>query len=670
MCNDYGLVIAWVKSPTGTIPDEVIAQVNENNHTMSTGIFTVNGFFNSKDIRQGLFYTKYLGPLESGTYNITIHVKKGTQIFSSATIPSNINKSLTLAELYKSSVAVRLDQNKYLFTVNLNGHEYKCIQNMIITINGTNYTMVRDKVFGSAMKTISSEGILNQLEGDFYYLHEFPKVNDIQNVEFNFTVVYADGTLFFSGDEVNLYPEEEISILNTAQNTIYYSENITKEIKIRYYDGLNRPLQGLILNLNGTNISLSTEPEMAELMDTPANSFKKPIYSNRTLMSKIGEWINPKSVALEYGKYYNISIWYSNGTWINVPLVSEWMPEKPTDITEPIIAYQNLEAKVNGTHCWVSGKIKVSSFWQGFSISGGNIPITLTTGETSSIGTASAENPLDVDYSDGKFFDFNITLWNSPRFYWGNVLLNLSFYYGNATIGYGYEFNKVYNSITIERLPPIDAKYGTYVAPTKSLIYNVYIKEKTCCGMTTIKNQTEIYDYVAFERAFNGDKIVFNKTYIFDSNVLNRNNQNITFENNSKQIHIGGGPLYYFNDPIISTSVLATLEETINAFPVSTAEKAKVTKDFLTSLTTITYETKDGDLSFKMKTVYDEKGLLRSRSYQQFLGDTLIYESVTELQMSLMERILEDYLMVLIIGGASLIGIVVVITIIVKKRKA
>ena len=668
-CNDYGMVYGWVKSSTDTIPDEVIAQVNENNYTMTIGIFTPDGMPNPKDIRQGFFYTKYLGSLESGSYNITIHARKGTQIFSSGMTPSILNKSLTLEDLPTNNEYVRLDHRKYLFTLDLLGSEYRCIQSVIITINGTNYTMIRDKEFGSAMQTLLTEGLWNDLSGDFFFIHEFPKIDFYQEVEYNFTVVYADGSLFLTGHIIKLYADEEFSTLLVNDEVTYNSDFITVVLEPRYYDGLNRPLQGLILNLNGTNITLSTEPDSAEFMDTPVNSFKKPIYSHRTSL-RLGEWIKPFTVDLEYGKYYNISFWYSNGTWIELPFLSEWTINKPLTVDPPNIEYQNLEAKTNGTHYWVSGIIKVTSYWPGFGISPNYIPFSLTTGETSTIDEALAQDPMDNDYSNGKSFEFNTTLWITPRFYWGNVLLKLSFFYGNATIGYGYEFNKAQDSINIERTPKPETKYGTYTTPTKSLIYNVYIKEKTCCGNMIIKNQTEIYDYVAFEKIFDGDRIIYNKTYIFDSKVLNRINQNITFINKSKQLHLDGGWMYYLGDPIISTSVLATIADDINGFPVSTVEKAKVSKDTITSLTTISYETKDGELSLKLKLVYDEKGVLRLSSLQRYLGEALIYESVLELEMSLMDTIMEDYLMVIIIGGVALIGVIAVITITIKKRKA
>ncbi len=670
-CNDIAWIYANVESSTNTVPDQVIGQINDTNYTLTAPLFLPTGMLNNKQFKQGIIYVKNVGTLAPGQYNLTIHAIKGTQTFSSSVIPVIINSTLYIDNGFAFDDLIRLDHYKYLFTLETYNIESKCISSVIVTINGTNYTMIRDEVFHYANQDLETDGILAEsFFSQFFYIHEFPKVQTNQQIQYNFTIVFSDQTKFVSGDSIKIFKETEVSTLTpNIADYRYELDGIYLTLRPFYFDGMNRPLQGLILNLNGTNITLDHQPHMAEFMDTIVNIFRKPVYAfYDDFDDPMGERIKDYVFKVEYGKYYNVSIWYNNGSWINVPVFDLMIPSQSTDITEPVIEYQNLESRINGTHCWVSGKIKVTSYWPGFNIAGSSFMISITTGEIRTATMATQTDPSDTNYADGKFFQFNETLWTRGNPYWGNIILNYSFYYGNASIGYGYEFNRYFGSTTIERVTPEMA--GSYILPGKPLIYKVYEKQKSCCGTLTLKNQTEIYNMVAFEKAFRGDRIVFNKTYIFDSVGMNRYNINATVVNASKQLIISGGASLYLGDPVIATNALSALGDSVNSFPIDTATKAKISKDFLTSLTTVYYEEKFGDITVKIKFVYDEKGVLRLGSLQQVLRETIIHEIVMELQLSAMDMIMEDYLLVIIVGAVALVGIVVITRVIIKKRKA
>ncbi len=671
-CYNSGFLYAIVSSVTNTIPDQVIGQINDTNYTLTAPLFLPTGILNNKQFRGGIYYFKNIGSLAVGKYNTTFYVKKGDQTWASAPTIVEINATKYIQSGFVIDDLIRLDHYKYLFSLRLINTEAKCLSQAIVTINGTNYTMIRDEAFGSTTSELAIEGLVDiAITGQFFYIHEFPKVESTQEIEYNFTLVFEDQTKFVSGNTIKIYKEIELSQINLAGWDLQYlSDKYKATMNLRYFDGKNRPLEGLILSINGTNTTISHRPHGAEYMDTVVNGFKNPVYASYDFLDNpLGEKLEDIDLLLDYGKTYSVSVWFNNGSWNEkVIFSSATIPNKPQDITEPIIEYQNLESGMNGTDCWVSGKIKVYSSWPGFSLMASSFAVDATTGETWTSGVATQEDPSDTNYADGKFFKFNITLWSTPKDYWGNVMINYSFYYGNSTIGYGYEFNRYFGSTTIERVTP--EKAGKYITPEKPLVYSVYTIEKSCCGTLTTKNQTEIYNMVAFEKAFRGDRIIYNKTYIFNSIVLNRNNINLTAVNDSKQLIITGGPSLYLGVPVISTDVFENLSNAVNGFPFESATKAKISKDFFTSLTTIDYEDKLDNLTVKIKYVYDEKGVLRLASVQNILGDIVVYESVMELQMTLMDKIMEDYLVVIIIGGVALIGIVVIVTVIIKKRKA
>src|SRR6056297_2960068 len=142
-CNDFMIAKVSVNSPTDSIPTEVKAEINGVNHTMTAPLYDISGSLNAKNFSDGIKYYYVIDTPTVGDYNLTIHAGNSSGYVASSKLEEYYNKTLALDTLWSNGTGEvnQLDQYEYLFQLSTSLDDYECIEEVVVNINETSYTM-------------------------------------------------------------------------------------------------------------------------------------------------------------------------------------------------------------------------------------------------------------------------------------------------------------------------------------------------------------------------------------------------------------------------------------------------------------------------------------------------------------------------------------------------
>ena len=247
-CNNFMLAWADVSSPSESIPGEVKAEINGQNVSMTPTLFLMTGDLNNKDISEGIRYYSYVDNPSVGEYNLTIHAGNSSGYVGSSMLQIEYNKTMAIENLASNGTGdyMMLGQFQILFTLDVNDYleEILCINKTILTINGTDYTMIEDDT---------------DLFDKYKYIMDFGSMDYDRLYNVNFTIVDDEENEYFvQGGPITLNKPVDESSLSFAGNSGEENEKYDLEFSVMYTDGLNNTPEFKI-SLNGTNQTVSFE---------------------------------------------------------------------------------------------------------------------------------------------------------------------------------------------------------------------------------------------------------------------------------------------------------------------------------------------------------------------------------------------------------------------------
>jgi hypothetical protein len=654
-CNEYIIAYAKVYSPSNSTPD-VKAEVNGVNFTMSAPLFLTNGGLNNKFFAAGITFYAYIQNPRVGQYNLTIHAGNSSGYAASTMLQTQYNKTWAIQSLSNNGTS---DVNqigcfKYFFNLDESISTYECVTSVTVNINGTVYTMLY------ANENIPMIGNIQ-----YYYIHDFGTQEANGSATYNFTIHTTSGSYFVPGGVIDLYKpvaESSLDIYSPGSNVL--GDMIEKTPIIQYFDGLNRAPQ-LLISINGTNQSVSYKHIYEFLLTNIPDmiDFLYCQYDNFLLGGK-GEILILDTLKFEYGKYYNVSLWWSNGSdWNEVIMyTNQLISPMVHNITEPTILISETSATLDGDKMVVKATITVTSNVDNFQLKDNEeIEVSIWSPERQTTDWADELDPLDTNFNDGKVYKLNATIWADSREFWGNVLINATIKYGNDSLSVNVPFNKMYATASISRTAGVEGEYKLKTGDVLTYIYNV--KYKQCCTEMVESSTKYKYNFtkVAYENG--SDIFEYEMSVIFDSIMYNdTQEQLISSEKKGMNVALSAKTLYGKIENVmpLNDGVMDKFVEYMNDFPLDVSI-ATVSTAALTGLTTIAYNETIGEFEFKISIVYDKNGVYRSRTVQHYLSGELIYEMSVIREMSFVDMIFLDYLWYAVIGVVALVAIVVIV---------
>ncbi len=648
-CNDYITILSTVRSPSNTKPTQVLAEFNGANITMKAPRIKIDGDYNGKNYIDGITYYAFVKSPPTGPNNLTIHVGNASGWYSTIQSAYQYNKTSQLASASVFLTSKLIAPTKYLFVVSTSIHLFTCIERVFVSINGTEYDMVRDPEL---------------FIGQYRYEHDFGTSDSNREWECQATVVYPGGNKTSNNNTIDLSAQAEISdVMANILNTEYKTDTRKINLRVFYYDAKNRAPNDLILEINGANQTMSRKPYNEKKFGQSASNYALgPLY-----IGSSGEQLEDHSFELNYSTLYNISIWYNNGTWQKKQIYTNYNSgPKPALVSAPSFTHIHSAFAFNGTHATVNVTFNVTSNVPNFRLfDNTEIQINIRGPEINVNKMVEEADPSDTSFADGKTYTINTTIWTGVRDYWGSLLVNITLKYGNDSFSTNAPFNRIYPTIIINRTNGKAATYG--IKGNEILIYKTTTKILKCCAqMYESSIYRTQYNLTTVERYLNSDYIKIYGYWL--EKKYNSSEYGVYLEYSSDA---------FFNDDLdnqpnggliaVPLNHPARLAQYLNNLAVD-AQNVEYKKDFLTGLMTVSYKESFGDFKYEHSTTWDKRGILRNQIQKIYIGDTLISETISELETTFMDLLFLDYLWYIIIGGG--IVLIAIVAVIIKKKRA